>query len=588
MKKIIALALLLAALPLVKVWADHDRVQAQNYLKNHQPSAWGTMALSAVGDTTGSSEHLKNVSGTSAIDYAAPILALTALGENPRTFGASDYVAALKSYYTGGQIGDASTLNDDFFGLLALVSAGEDVSGPIIATDKDYILTHQNNDGGWGFMTTGSSDTNMTAAAILALLAAHTPSTDSHIQSALLYLRNSQNNDGGFPYIFPGDSDSASTAWVIWALNAGSIDARTWSQTTNNPISYLDGNQDARGFFKYQTNSSEDSFSPVTTSYALIALEGKTLPLNIVSANNPAQKYAFRIEGSTRTICEGQVAGPTALDIVKNAQGLCGYTYQIQDTSYGPYLKRINEDEAQGLTGWMYLVNFISPPVGANDYELQNNDQVLWYYGDYGWPPSKLTIDSSQKPALALVEYYLDNSWQALSQATVHLGSQTFASNDQGRATLTGLDGYYQVYATKSSYIRSNKAALKIGEPPRQSLGLKLIVEAPDPGAPPDTIGFSLDTDSLNFDSLKPGRTIHKNVVFNNTGNVDLRSEAITTGDDIFVNNTKLNGSLWRDFSARVPHGQSQNIAVQVSVPSDYNDSWGEKNGQLTFWVYAP
>jgi len=81
-------------------------------------------------------------------------------------------------------------------------------------------------------------------------------------------------------------------------------------------------------FFEYQAGSGEDGFSPITTAYAVIALQDKSLPINIFSGA-PAELFDFRIEGSLEQVCAGKAAGPTALDIVKNASSLCGFTYEI-------------------------------------------------------------------------------------------------------------------------------------------------------------------------------------------------------------------------------------------------------------------
>jgi hypothetical protein len=61
-----------------------------------------------------------------------------------------------------------------------------------------------------------------------------------------------------------------------------------WSKSGHAPSGYLESNQDQSGFFKYQSDSVEDSFSATTTAYTVIALSGKTLPLSIFSANSTA------------------------------------------------------------------------------------------------------------------------------------------------------------------------------------------------------------------------------------------------------------------------------------------------------------
>ena len=122
--------------------------------------------------------------------------------------------------------------------------------------------------------------------AILALLSAGLSGSDEHVQNAVAYLRQAQNLDGGFPYdpqsAFGTASDTSSTAWVVWALNALGIAPATWEKNGKDPADYLSASQQSTGFFAYQPGSTEDSFSPVNTAYAVIALNGKTLPLRVL------------------------------------------------------------------------------------------------------------------------------------------------------------------------------------------------------------------------------------------------------------------------------------------------------------------
>ena len=355
---------------------------AQSYLTSKPNSPWATIALATLGAANIPTAHLTNINGTSAVEYEAPILAITALGKDPRVFGGSDYVSKLKSFYTGGQIGDATTLNDDFFGLLALSSSGESNGDPAISGTRAFILAKQNQNGGWGFTTSSAPDTNMTSVAVAALIATGSSPTDTPITKAITFLKSTQNSDGGFPYDSASPSDSSSTAWAMWAFTAVGISPSSVSKDGKSPNSYLEKNQAPSGYYKYQESSSEDTFSAITTSYAVIALSGRTLPTKTITAPQPSEKYTFRIEGKDETVCSGTVSAVTALDIVKNAKDQCGYSYTINETSFGPYLKKINDDEASGLIGWLYLVNSTSPDKGASDYQLKSGDSVVWYYGD--------------------------------------------------------------------------------------------------------------------------------------------------------------------------------------------------------------
>lgn len=579
--------------------AAYNKAAAQSYLLAHPNSPWSTMALAAINTNSIPSDYLKTISGTTAVDYEAPILAITALGKDPKTFGASDYVAKLESFRSNGQIGDATTLNDDIFGILALISAGQPVSDPAVADAKTFLLARQNSDGGWGFSTAGGSDSNTTASAIVALKAAGLSSDDVHIASALTYLKTTQNADGGFTYDptskYGTDSDSSSTAWVLWALNSLAIDQSSWTKGGHVPTDYLQDNQNPSGYFSYQTGSAEDSFSGVTTAYAVIALVGKTLPISVPSSppgggtKGEGAIFPFRIEGSADTVCTGKAPGPTALDIVKNAAVLCGFTYHIKTASFGSYLDIINSDSAAGLTGWLYLVNNISPDIGAGDYSLKTGDQVLWYFGEFGWQPTRLSLDKTQitsgQSSQTTVETFNSKIWIPLSGATVAAGTTGKSTDDSGHANITNQDGYYKVLATKTGYIRSNSVLLQIGQPSSGSVSLSANVALVDgTSTPPSSISFSVSPNTLDFGTVAAGQSSGKTVVIKNTGTTNIHVESIVSGDDIFANNLTLNNLVWQMFKIDIIKGQSQGGNLKLTVPNNYSVT-GQKKGQIIFWA---
>lgn len=260
--------------------------KAVNYLIPHSSDPWVTMALIASGKTNSGLDYLKTASGSSATDYEKIILAITAASQNPKTFGNVDFVAQLKSLYTNNQIGSTDYLNDDFWGVLALVSAGEDLSSQIIKDSKNFILANQNSDGGFPFGVGWGSDIDDTAAAIMALLEAGVKTNDLAVTKAVGYLKANQNNDGGFPYdpVSPWGtgSNASSDAWVISVINklGEDPDSSSWSKNGISPVSHLLSLQADSGYFEYQKGTGEDSLSSVTTSYAVIALSQKFYPIN--------------------------------------------------------------------------------------------------------------------------------------------------------------------------------------------------------------------------------------------------------------------------------------------------------------------
>lgn len=259
-------------------------------------SPWAAIAFGANGvdintvknPTASLKDYLLNnhpTNSSSVNEWEKWILAITATGFNPYNFGGVDYVTILKSapYYNNNQIGDTAGVNDDWFGVMALISSGVNSSDTALNDTLSFIISHQHSDGGWGYAVDVDSDSNDTAASIQALVAAKNygltnPNLDNAINNAKTYLLSTQDpKTGGFlydkmPWTTAPDSDS--TTWALMALNVlGMKDsnegnsARTWllSQQSNS-----DG-----GFLAFDWGLSTYASNSTTTSHALIALVGK-------------------------------------------------------------------------------------------------------------------------------------------------------------------------------------------------------------------------------------------------------------------------------------------------------------------------
>lgn len=252
------------------------------YLKNQTLDDWSAQALVAVGEPV-EATPLQTFGGSSATDYAKRILSLVAVGKNPVGYTGVDLITGLKSFEQSGQLGDPALLNDDAWGIIALRSAGLPANDSIIKNSAQYLLDHQNADGGWSWGVGFDSDTNDTAAVLMALTEAGYDMSHTAIQAGVDYLATQQNPDAGWPYqlpcFWPGceASDSASTSWVISALNKLNLEVAGWTKAGQSPQDFLLSLQTADGSFKWQ--ASDPSGSAVMTSYALVALAGKSYPV---------------------------------------------------------------------------------------------------------------------------------------------------------------------------------------------------------------------------------------------------------------------------------------------------------------------
>lgn len=594
--KILIFAIILSlSLGPVKLIKSEAPSSAIFYLKSQTPDAWVTMALSAAGETNLETGYLKEVNGTQATDYEKAILAIAAAKANPHTFGNIDYVVKLKSFYNNNQLGQTNLLNDDIWGILALSAAGEKNDSLEISSAKTFVLANQNQDGGWGYGIGTMSDTNDTASAIMALLEAGLSSTSSEIIKATAYLKSAQNDDGGFPYDpkseWGKESDSSSDAWVISAIYKLGQDPTLWIKNNNNPVDQLKTLQDPSGAFKWV--ASDPTSYTAMTAYAVIALAGKSYPVAKFSQGS----FNLRIEGKSTTLCQTEAEALTALDIIKEAASLCNYSYEIKDTSFGPYLNKINNEEAQGMSGWLYLVNNSSPTIGANDYYLKEGDEVTWYYGDWGWQPIRLTSDEGQinsGQAIELsAEYFDGTTWLPLEGAEIKYNGSFILTSASGKADLSLADGSYNLIAEKTGFIRSNQIKILVGGK-KENLSLEVEVEngkvlgdqtGNNQEQSQDLIAFEVDKSSLDFGKLQPGQISSSQIKISNQG-IKISVESQVSGNSLFVNNFKLDNKKWSEFKESFDPSQEKDINASLKIPADYLGV-GVKTGQLILWAIA-
>ena len=596
--------------------------QTVAYLNNQpQNNAWTVMALKASGQSV-NANGLSVDNLNKATDIERVILGVVAGGANPINFKNRDLVATLDQTRTNSQIGSTTLLNDDAWGILAYYAAGYRSADHRIRESKDFLLRHQNGDGGWGYAIGVDSDSNDTAIVIVALIRAGVNKNSSQVRNALSYLRTTQRSDGGFGIASNMDSDSASTAWVISALQAVSIDPNSWRAGSKTPFNFLTTTQRGDGSYNWKPNDAVGS--PIITAYVAIALSGRTYPVaslgsifqnnnntttNTNNSNNNTSvtvfnsntnfngDVRFRFEGEDGQFCQGHSKSTTALEVVRDASRLCNFSYVIENTSFGPYVKKIGRDEAEGSKGWLYLVNWNQPSVGASNYLLRDNDYVTWYYGEFDWLPLRLTITDqttvSGRVTLSVLVEELDGTWRSASGARVWVDSKIYNVNSSGRLILTLDSGYYTLQATKKDRVRSQSETLLIGDGLNRKISLDTNIVVPK--KPVQVISLSApeisfrvvpqsSSSQVKFGQLQPGKTARQNIQIINSGDVDLIFTSTVTGDAIFVNYLQLDNDNWRRFNKEINANRQRGVTISLPVPADY-DSAGRKRGELIFWA---
>lgn len=257
-------------------------------------SDWATIAFASnnidVSSVKNGSVSLRDYLWSDLPDSSTPptslerkILSVVAMGNNPGDFNGVNLVEKLHSLHSDNQLGDPTLLNDDIFGVLALVASGPLANSEILANSLEFILAHQAESGGFSWSTDTCEwcqpDGNDTSAVIQAfsLVKKYDLANlelkirlDVSLALAKNFLLTTQNPDGGFGYDAGSDSDGSSTAWALMALDALGAGE---SEQAEKAKTWLVNNQNGDGGFHYQAGFGSDTS---TSSHAVIALSNSS------------------------------------------------------------------------------------------------------------------------------------------------------------------------------------------------------------------------------------------------------------------------------------------------------------------------
>ncbi|MGQ9543861.1 MAG: hypothetical protein ACUVTM_07250 [Candidatus Bathyarchaeia archaeon] len=621
---------------------DQEISRALTWLRNSQElsgmigsfahSSWAAMAIAASeDDPNGWSRHgypslvqyLQNNVGllSSCSDYSRFILSMVAADIDPKNVSGIDLVARLETYYNSGQFGDPELLSDDYWAIMALISAGIYKTDTRIQSAVNFIKSHQHDSGGWSYDTAAAygPDIDDTAAAIMALISAGEQSTSDPIINGLAYIKSRQVENGGFD---GGWGVSAETnSWAIQAIiSAGqNVTGPEWrhSSSGKTPIDSLLTFQNLDGGFKDYTGNS----NVLTTSYAISALIGKPYPI-ITGA-----RTTIRIEGQFSTIWKGEVfttwsniteatpiAGrkhyygqPTIIGALDKATKAAGFTY-IVDYTYGSvYVKAINGEEAAGLNGWLFRVNNRTTGSYSCDAYILNkvsppdppHKDIIWYYG--GWGDKVLGIAADRtiiniNDSITVTVTYLNettNEWIPVSGASVWAAEMKYSTNSTGKVSIRlSSSGTYDIYANKTGYVRSDRIQVKVNATSSSELKIEAnIIPA---------LALIVNPTSINFGTVGPNMTsIAHSLDLSNYGS--LNAEVTVTVADLNSTNVfhdclqmsdtgTTNWNSWASFRKTLAGHNGQqpgtaSIYVRLNIPRDYPVTPGNVKGKITFWL---
>lgn len=166
-----------------------------------------------------------------------------------------------------------------------------------------------------------------------------------------------------------------------------------------------------------------------------------------------------RVEGKTRNIFGSTEPTLTvqanALDALDSASVAGEFYYHVAQASFGPYVDQIGRYVAGGSSGWVFKVNGVSPPVGADKVTLKDGDVVLWYYATFGTAGGPPTLELQRLPANCYVVQSVTDAGKRTrsANATLAADGKRFKTKN-GRACIGKHAGL--VRATAPGAIRSN------------------------------------------------------------------------------------------------------------------------------------
>ena len=173
-----------------------------------------------------------------------------------------------------------------------------------------------------------------------------------------------------------------------------------------------------------------------------------------------ALRVHVRVEGKTQTIYGS--AEPTlnvkanALDALDSASVAGEFYYHVTTTSFGPYVDQVGRYVAGGSNGWVFKVNGVSPPVGADAVTLKDGDRVLWYwatFGPTGGPPTLSLRVGPKRNCYRVLAQDDTGKTTAARGARLHVSGRSVLART-GSACLGAHRGL--VTATLNGAVRSN------------------------------------------------------------------------------------------------------------------------------------
>src|SRR6202008_1451828 len=152
--------------------------------------------------------------------------------------------------------------------------------------------------------------------------------------------------------------------------------------------------------------------------------------LLVLPATAFAATVKVRVEGKTQTLfgpTEITVTASSASCAFEQASILGELYYHVTQSSFGPYIDQVGRYGGTASSGWVFKVNDISPPVGADKVTLKDGDRVLWYYADFGptGGPPTLSVKAGAKGCYTASAFDDNGKAATVNGLTWHVGAKT-------------------------------------------------------------------------------------------------------------------------------------------------------------------
>ncbi len=391
--------------------------------------------------------------GSSAGTYGSRIIGLIAMDKNPESIWGRNLIneLILKQNEITGSFG---TLLDQVYAMHALKLADADYNENLAL---ECLIEQQSSDGGFGF--SGVSDLDVTGM-VLRLLANYTENSEvkNSISNSIAYIKASQLDSGGFESY--GTENSNTIAVLISGLTSVGEDVQSayWEKGGNNLADALNMFRLSDGSYKWKLDDLQpNNLATIQSLEALGDMLAGNSILNRLDYNANRIGVGLRIEGISETKFNKQVSyagylNPTVEDVLTYALYGTGISYEIEDSSYGPYLKSIDGETAgkfEGYDGWLYLLNG-NDGSGIGIDTVKDGDEIVFYYGDFA--PGTLIPEVAVSPEIiyagdnitfTVSSTYFDwdtdtTTTTAIEGAKIEIGGKSYITDADGQVKLPG------------------------------------------------------------------------------------------------------------------------------------------------------